>query len=369
MINKDNLDQILLKYFEGKADKTEVVAISRWLDESNHNVQYFIASKKSFIEIQAGAFDDSGLAEKAYTKFMDYVSHSERKTDPGMNLNPNNTRKVIVRIASVAAIILVSFLLGYFLFNPGTPRSDTYCEFHVPYGSRSSLFLPDGTEIWINAGSRIKYNYDYGVNTREVILEGEAFFNVEKDDKPFIVHTSHLSITALGTSFNVKSYPEEDNIETTLIEGKIRVEQKASAKVLELIPNQKLTYHKTSEQYSTLSEAVPDIKETEEEKEKVKSIPVIIEAEINIQEEIAWKDGKLIINNEPFEELAKKLERKYDIVFKFTDNDLKKYSYSGTLRDFPLEQVLRALELTSPVKYTIKEKTVYLYPVKSFKTR
>jgi len=94
--------------------------------------------------------------------------------------------------------------------------------------------------------------------------------------------------------------------------------------------------------------------------QKLASKPIAIEANVNIEEATSWKDGKLIINNEPLEDLARKLERKYDIVFHFNSEELKKYSYSGTLRDFPLEQVLKALELTSPIIYSIKEKTVYL---------
>ena len=95
--------------------------------------------------------------------------------------------------------------------------------------------------------------------------------------------------------------------------------------------------------------------------------PISIEGNVDTEEATSWKDGKLIINNEPLEELAIKLERKYDIVFQFGSEELKKYSYSGTLRDFPLEQVLKALELTSPIKYSIKEKTVILTYNKHFK--
>jgi ferric-dicitrate binding protein FerR (iron transport regulator) len=187
-----------------------------------------------------------------------------------------------------------------------------------------------------------------------------------------VVHTSHFDIRVLGTEFNVKSYPEEDNIETTLVEGNIRIESDKYSKPLMLKPRQKLTYLKASHSVTKTDVVKKDEPVQKEEnstasEEIREKDEIAIYENVNIEENTSWKDGKLVINNEPLQMLARKLERKYDIVFKFESEALKEYSYSGTLRDFPLEQVLKALELTSPIQYTIDEKTVTLSHNSNFK--
>ncbi len=372
MIDKNNLEEMLWKYFGGKASISEIQAINRWLDEDRKNLRYFATSKEAYIEILADAGKNSDLVDRAFDKFLKQAKKMSEAEKKNVRQRIAHLRHNILRYSAAAAILAITVLSTYFIVSYTQPAADdTYCEISVPYGGRSSLVLPDGSEIWLNAGSKFKYNRNYDIKSREVYLDGEAYFDVEKSKHPFVVHTSHLDIMVLGTSFNVKSYSEDENIETTLVEGSIRIERKESDKPLYLEPRQKLTYNKKSSQYQTNQALLEDAVEKEVRKQEViqETHPqlIAIEANVNIEEATSWKDGKLIINNEPLEELIKKLERKYDIEFRFDSEKLKKYSYSGTLRDFPLEQVLKALELTSPIKYSIKEKTVFLYYNKNFK--
>ncbi|MGD2035718.1 MAG: FecR family protein, partial [Bacteroidales bacterium] len=219
-----------------------------------------------------------------------------------------------------------------------------------------------------------RYNRDFDINSREVFIDGEAFFEVEKRKHPLVVHTSHFDIHVLGTSFNVKSYPEEDNIETTLVEGNIRIESDHYGQPLFLKPNQKLTYLKATNTIKSVDLKTDTLASSNEPENGTvdtsrKTDEIEIYEDVNVEEATSWKDGKLIINKEPLLFLARKLERKYNIEFEFENEDLKEYSYSGTLRDFPLEQVLKALELTSPINYTIDEKTVTLSHNENFKPR
>jgi len=371
MIHKNNLEEYLWKYFDGKATLPDIKAINQWLDESKENLDVFASIKKSYIEIETHSGKIPEKIDKAYNQFLAHINKVEAQTE-------DQRRKHIhlynpfIRYVLVASIVIITALCTYLVVNHTQKVvDDTYCEIFVPYGGRSSLILPDGSKIWLNAGSKFKYNRMFNIKSREVFLDGEAYFDVEKSKHPFVVHTSHLDILVLGTAFNVKSYSEDENIETTLVEGKIQIEQKESDRPLYLKSRQKLTYYKTTNQFQTnqtISDNQPkEAIEVAEEKEVVPAKNIAIEANVNTDESTSWKDGELIINNEPLEELAKKLERKYDIVFQFNSEELKKYSYSGTLRDFPLEQVLRALELTSPIKYSIREKTVILYYNKYFK--
>ena len=371
----DISERIIIKYFEGKATQEESRLLSGWLDQNKSNRQIFAALKKAHIEIEANAIHDSSVSNKAYKRFLDHIDKHETLKAADKKKKYTSFRYNILRYAAIFIVIFSVGIGSYFLGYNSSPDADNnFYEINVPYGSRSTVILPDGSKIWLNAGSKIKYNRDFDKNSREVFLEGEAYFNVEKTKHPFIVYTSHINIHVLGTAFNVKSYPEEVNIEATLVEGNIRIESKKSDTPVFLKPKEKLTFHKPDAKtevshYKKENESDQTIHKVSTD---VKAIlppvqDIHIKRNVNTEEYTSWKDGNLIFNKEPLESLAKKLERKYDITFSFENEELKKYSYSGTLRDFPLEQVLRALELTSPVKYSINEKTVKLYFNKDFK--
>ena len=301
MINKSNVEEILWKYFEGKASFSEIQAINRWLDEDKKNIRYFASSKEAYIEILADAGKNTKMIDSAFKKFLIQVNQiSEAETKNRKQTNSILRRKIL-QYAAVAAIIIITSLSTYIItHNTQKVADENFCEIDVPYGGRSSLILPDGSKIWLNAGSNLKYNRNFDIREREVFLDGEAFFDVEKSKHPFVVHTSHLDILVLGTTFNVKSYSEDDNIETTLVEGNIRIEQKESDQPLFLKPKQKLTYNKRLNQYqkkSTSSEKQVQEKSNEPPKIDMLTVrPISIEGNVDTEEATSWKDGKLIIN-------------------------------------------------------------------------
>jgi transmembrane sensor len=375
MKNANISEGLIIKYFEGKATKKDTMLLSDWLDQDKSNRQFFAVLKKIYMEVEANAVGDDTNAGKAYERFLYQIRKYEKQKTEDRKKKNASLRSVILRYAAIFLLIFSVGIASYFLGHNIIPGSDrNYCEINVPYGSRSMVILPDSSKIWLNAGSKIRYNKGFDLSCREVFLEGEAYFEIKKARHSFVVYTSHLDIRVMGTAFNVKSYPDEDNIETTLVEGNIRIDSKKSVKPVYLKPREKLTYHKPDARtevsyvkkeneegqsvYSDLAEAPPVSKPARE---------INIKRNVNTEEYTSWKDGTLIFNKESLESLARKLERKYDITFSFEDEKLKSYSYSGTLRDFPLEQVLRALELTSPVKYSINEKNVKLYFNKDFK--
>jgi ferric-dicitrate binding protein FerR (iron transport regulator) len=132
------------------------------------------------------------------------------------------------------------------LENRQKPENITYTEIRAPFGARTEIILPDGSAVWLNAGSKIKYMNVFNRDNREIQLNGEAYFKVTKNtDLPFDVKTGDLSIQALGTEFNVKSYDDEDIIETTLVEGKIAIHQGRKQKAsVYLEPHQQALYVK-----------------------------------------------------------------------------------------------------------------------------
>jgi ferric-dicitrate binding protein FerR (iron transport regulator) len=366
-------DSLIIKYLEGKATLNETKQIAEWLDIDNKNRLYFITLKKTFIELKLNKQDNNSSAKTAYQKFCDRIEHEEQLKEVEDDSEYSIFSNQFLKYAAILIIFLVvgggAFLIGRM---SNKVQNNSYCEISAPLGGKSSVVLPDGTKIWLNAGSKIKYDGEFNINSRELFLEGEAYFDVSKKKLPFIVHTSDIDIRVFGTSFNVKSYPDEDRIETTLVEGSIRIESKESNEPLYLSPKEKLIFHKLNRKTDIKVASIDTVKETNkvtitEAIEKTTDLgPIEISKNVNTEESVSWKDGSLIFNQESLESLAKKLERKYDITFSFENEDLKNYSFSGTLRDFPLEQVLKAIKFTSPISYTINERNVVLSYNKKF---
>jgi transmembrane sensor len=220
-------------------------------------------------------------------------------------------------------------------------------------GSKSMVKLPDGSVVWLNAGSKITYNKDFGIETREVSLIGEGFFDVTKNkEKPFIIHTASINIKVLGTAFNVKAYPEDKQTETSLIRGSIEVtiKNRPSDKII-LAPSEKLIV----ENNIVL------------QKEKVKNVlqaapPVVIAPLVSINKlkysavdstvaEVQWINNKLIFRDETFADLAVKMERWFAVNIEIKDPVLKQARLNGIFQSETILQALEALTISIPFQY------------------
>lgn len=365
---------LFYNYFEGKTTEKDLKVLSEWLDENMHHRQLFADLKKWYIEARLKIGDNSETTELAYQKFIERVNTMTKEKLNGKNISLINPRNGYLRFVAMVIILLAVGIASYYLgHKTSSPAIPEFCEISVPYGGKSTVILPDSTVIWLNAGSKIRYNRNFVNKTRDVYLSGEAYFDVTKKKIPFIVHTSHLNIKVFGTSFNVKDYPDDRNIETTLVKGSIRVDSKELPKPILLKPNEKLVFEK--KEVKTVLDSVltkpENIAKVDNNKivkaTKKPDKEVMIDENVNIEESTSWKNGILLFNKEKLSSLTKKLERKYDIKFVFTSENLKNFSFSGTLKDFPLEQVLKAIKLTSPINYTVNEKVVTLSYNKNFK--
>lgn len=301
-------------------------------------------------------------------------------------------RKKIAYAAAAAAVIL----LGWGLFNlrPGTPgplKSAKGGEVLTRAGARTKLVLPDGTQVWLNSSSRIRYTHNFasasgkvadasgktagnpGETTdasedgasREVELEGEAYFDVAKDpDHPFIVHTSAIDVKVLGTAFTVKSYPQDETIETTLLRGVIEVSRKDNPNTPRVIlkPNEKLVFNKhltlslqparlRDSTTSRPSPAPPDI--------AVNTISQNVPDSEKV--ETGWMYNRLVFNGDSFKELSEKMERWYNIRIIFKDQHLYSYRFGGSFTNETVQEALNALQLTADFTYKIKGNEIELY--------
>lgn len=220
-------------------------------------------------------------------------------------------------------------------------------------GSKSMVKLPDGSVVWLNAGSKISYNKDFGKELREVYLTGEGFFDVTKNkEKPFIIHTSSINIKVLGTAFNVKAYPEDKQTETSLIRGSIEVTIKNR-------PNDKIILSPSEKLIVENNEALQ--KETAKTA-SVKAVPVSVAPLVSINKlkynavdstvaETQWINNKLVFRDESFAELAVRMERWYDVSIEINDPVLKQARLNGIFEKETIIQALEALRISMPFKY------------------
>ena len=204
----------------------------------------------------------------------------------------------------------------------------------VERGQKANITLPDGSKVWLNSESKLTYSPNFNVKSRELQLDGEAYFEVAHNpDKPFIVSCNDISVEALGTAFGVKAYSEDNMISSILMRGKVRVTTPDGEAVL--LPNDRISYDKTTR------------------KKNLSSVT-------NATDFTGWIHNELRFENESLGDIAKTIERIYNVEVKFASENLKKQRYTGTINNNSLENVLNIISLTSPVAFQINNQQVTL---------
>jgi transmembrane sensor len=263
---------------------------------------------------------------------------------------------ILIAAGSLSAYLIIGR-------NPPGLNHEPY-EINVPAGSRSNVILADGTRVWLNAGSRLTYSQSFGITDRTVYLEGEGYFTVRGNlPDRFRVVTPQLEFVALGTSFNIKSYPQENFAQATLISGSLLVNRnlyKNLEKGIVLEPNQQITYYKQSgnlEVKATGSREAPDRIDPVTSREKPR---IILSKGIDPEMFTAWKDNRLIFDNEVFENILVQLERRFGVSITILDDEIRSKRFNGRFDEITIEQALGALKFASPFEYYIKHDSIFI---------
>ena len=263
---------------------------------------------------------------------------------------------------------LVIGLAGFvFLQNKGAseriiqPELLVKNEIKTTYGSKTNLVLPDGTKVWLNAGSKMTYDKEYGVNLREINLTGEAYFDVIKDPKkPFIIHTGKINIKVLGTAFNVRCYPDEKNTETSLVRGSLEVTMKEGMEKIILKPNEKLIVKNTENQLGKTNHSQPGKKINKSTGNIFEISRLSVLPRDSSIVETSWVNNKLVFRSETFEQVALKMEKWYAVSILFKDEKVKEKKFTGIFEKETIEQALNALQLITLFNYRIIRDTVFI---------
>jgi len=306
------------------------------------------------------------LWENIQLKELEKLNNAEAAL-PALPWQKPRSKKIIWLSIAAACIIGLTFFLANKFTNAGSQNTaaNTANEISTKYGSKTKLLLPDSTQVWLNSGSKLTYDNNYGKTLREVKLTGEAYFDVVKNAaKPFIIHTEKMDIRVLGTAFNVKCYPGEKSMETSLIHGSIEVTLKSrqSEKII-LKPNEKLIL--SDENYnpsSTNKKTLTATNSTVQEPEALVSITPVTHDHIDNEViETAWVYNRLVFNKETFEQLALRMERWYGVSIVFKDERLRNNRITGTFENETVQQALQALQYTTKFNYRINKNEITIF--------
>jgi len=258
------------------------------------------------------------------------ITYQARKVNYGLKL-----------AASFLLLALATALLARIWNEPPAPPkktvAPTWSTKQNPTGLKSQIQLPDGTMVWLNAESTLKYPNQFDSAGREVFLVGEAFFDVARDEtKPFTVHAGGLTTTALGTSFSVTSYPKEENISVALLTGKVIVREEEGKELnsMVLAPGEQAIYTESKHEF----------------------FRTIFDYDISL----GWKDGLLAFKEADFAHIKRKLERWYGVQIEIKGVPRKSWKISGTFKNQSLERVLERLAFSKEFTFRISDDYVLI---------
>ena len=290
---------ILYKFFEGKASPKEQRLIGQWLGESEKHKEVLVRERMVF---------DAMIVSGGITDRQSVQSRKKR------------TRVVFMELLRVAAVILVMFLVGGYIYVRKMEEIRLANNIvTVPVGQRVNLQLPDGTSVWLNASSEIIYPAYFSGSTREIHLNGEAYFEVEHNaSKPFIVHTETFDIKVLGTKFNVEAYKGMEGFTTALMEGSVEVtDRKNKDKSVRLYPAQKVAFRNGE----------------------------LCKSPIDNYDVYRWREGLICFKETRFADLMRQLEKNYGVRILINNEAVKEKVFSGKFRTTDgIDNALRLLQ-------------------------
>ena len=330
---KQNEIEIFQRYFSDQTSEGENEVLETLLQKGEDNNELKQILEKEWLELSKVPHEQNSTVERIHGYILQNIIEDLKK-------NQNTFfRRVTSFYAKIAAILFIPILLAslagfYFLSHNKTAYSfanDIQVEQEIftntvmaPFGSRVSFTLPDNTTGMLNSGSKLTYSTPFNGN-RSISLEGEAWFEVEHSpNNPFLITAGNSTVKVLGTSFNINAYPIEDYIEVVLSEGEVEFKGSLSDSTSTIIqPSEILTYKN-----GNISKTITDPAKYS-----------------------SWKDGKLMFRGDPMAEVARRIERWYNVRVIIANKELEHYSFRGTFIDDSLEEVLNLLVMTSPMNY------------------
>lgn len=339
--------ETLIKYIEGELDEQSERNVHRWLRKNDRNMEFFISLKALYVSVMMPDSVDTSSRDDALLKEI-----MSNKSGPRFK---KEFSRIIVW-TSAAAIFFIGILNLYYItrtteskptiegrellsYIPNGYKHEIYTE----KGVKATIILPDSSRVLLNSDTRLVFPDRFTGSTREVFLSGEAFFEVASDSLvPMIVNTSKkFHIEVFGTTFNVRSYEDEEESQATLLSGQVNLVRNVGDKK----ENEVVTVLRPNESYII----------------KTDNTLLTVVDESDISKEIAWKDGKLIFELTPMKEIITKMERWHGVVFSVKDPEVMDYKITGSFKSESAIQIMEMIKFTSLIDYSIDGNRITLY--------
>lgn len=366
----DEIGLLIAGHLTGTLEASELNRLEAWIQLSEENRRYFNDARMAWLLSQQDEMNEAEQVD-AWHSFRDRLDKPDRGT---IHLNIRAFPWKLIGLAASWVICAgIGYALTQILKSPDAPAGKPV-EISVPLGSRTHVNMPDGTSVWLNAGTIIHYDQNYGKKDRTISLQGEAYFDVAKDkEHPFVVNTGEVTVRALGTRFNIKAYPNEKTFSATLEEGVIDVRlQKQGGRKFILKPKEKIVFLRYSQTGKTIKSddeviALKVLADKIDPIDRKQNVAILTEVKTVLY--TSWKDRRWIIEGEQLGVLSPLLERRFNVKIEFENEELKQYKFSGTIEDETINQILDALKLTAPVDYRINRNSIILTMDKTSKDK
>lgn len=327
---------LMIDFLTGKTTAEEQTLLLNWIDQSAENRLYYNQLREVWVSSGLGDPDTCFHKEKAFFLFKERVAAVKRSKQ-------QKRKKLLIRMATTAAVLLPFILLlyvGRLYMNLKDSLADVqpvYTSVVAPKGSISQVELPDGTQVWLNAGSSVRYANTFGQKERNLTLLGEAYFDVTKDETlPFVVHSGELKIKVLGTRFNVKAYEQFENIKIALIEGSVSLQNTTEEQTYLLKPMETAIYNR-------------------------KQNKIEIQKDLSLQAN-EWTSGGIIFNGERFEEIAFILEQRFNVLIHIEKEALKERRFKGDFtKNETIDRIFNVMATDGQFNYRISENRITVF--------
>ena len=292
-------EDIIIRYLENRCSEEDFVLINEWMKESDENAGELFRMEEIY-QLGKFPFEEENLVVRAERRLGRRLKRENQKKQEVFKL-----RSVLRYAAAIVGVMVLAAGLAYWFRN----KAEELVVASAAHGQVREMLLPDGTKVWLNQSSVLKYPRAFEGKERHVYLDGEAYFEVNKNKKhPFIVQTETIDVQVLGTHFNVDAYQNNPDVKTTLLTGSVAVSNKSKSVRVILKPNEIAIYNKVEEKLTRK----------------------VLE---NVEDEISWRQGEFIFDDLPLQEIARELSNSFGATIHIADTALQNYRITARFRN------------------------------------
>ncbi|MRT94671.1 FecR family protein [Ancylomarina sp. 16SWW S1-10-2] len=330
---------IINKILANSANKEEQDLFNNWLLEKPENKQFFELQRQQWEEILLVVDDED--KKRVFTDIKNRVGIETRVVDFNKHVAKKKSMGWMKVAASIVAFISLGALSYYEVSDPFSHLNLIgYDLVEADAGSQQTQLLSDGSTVYLNGDSRLKYKINSESSERKLYLEGEAFFDVARDEtKPFVIRLENSKVQVLGTSFNIQAYPEDEQISTSVLTGRVAFEA-SKAESLILLPGNKGIINKGRNSIDKLN--------------------------VDNSKDIAWMEKALYFKNASFSEMSKSIYRMYGVKIKLVDGSLEDLRITAEFENENIDEIFKILEMTNEFSYSIEGDVVMIKESKKY---